>query len=766
MRSARPSIALFLLVLGGALARPTRAAWEGLPPPAPGISHPEDLRRHFDVLAPRLLEKGGVPGVAVAVIRDGRVAFTGTWGDARVSTATPVRPTTLFNVGSIAKPLTAWGVMRLVERGQVRLDAPVWRYLGGWRIPEGAFDTAGVTVGRLLAHTAGISMPAVPSRPAGQPPISTIRALREPDHALSLEREPGTEWSYSGGGYLLLQLLIEKVSGKPFPAFMEEEVLDPLGMHHSSFGRPADGARTGLAQGYEDGHPAPDLRWPGVAAAGLYTTVDDLARFVVSSLGPTAPGRDATPASPVLDRSLARLMVRPAPATDRPYGTRYGLGHDLWPLPDGRFAAGHNGQNTGWAAAVWWVPGTGDGIVVLTNDSGGMAVHRWLVCDWIAWAVRPAFGGYCRDRREQPAGTLELWPGPESDPATGAPDPWWRGRVGEGQPGGVLVVRRWGRPLVTEARGLRSLDGPDSLEATTPFYIASIAKPLTATVVRDLVDRGVLDPCLDLGEVFGELPFLDGVTVPQLLNHTAGVPDYFQWIDWPRFRRLDDRGVLDTLASHGATVPPPGGGFAYSNSHYVLLAELVRRVTGRPLSRTILEEDAAPLGLSSLWVDDGDERPPAGTAEGYVPEAGSFRLSSYETLDLPGPGPSPRVSLDFATTGAGGVYMSAADLARWGEARLEALGPTPRRAPVPVPSEGRGTVIGELAGYLDGWFVSRLDGRTVYWHDGNRGGFDGVLAVVPVEGISAAFLANRSDLEPELIVSDALRAVWGRRTEQ
>ncbi|MGD2067694.1 MAG: serine hydrolase domain-containing protein [Gemmatimonadota bacterium] len=731
--------------------------------PGADRNHPEDLRRHFDVLAPRLLEKSGVPGVAVAVIRDGRVAFTGTWGEARVSTATPVRPGTLFNVGSIAKPLTAWGVMRLVERGQVRLDVPVWQYLGGWRIPDGPFDVAGVTVGRLLAHTAGISMSAVPSRPADQPPIPTLRALQEPDHALSLDREPGTEWSYSGGGYLLLQLLIEEVSGKPFPDFMKEEVLDPLGMRDSRFGRPADASRAGLAQAYEDGHPAPDLQWPGLAAAGLYTTVDDLARFVVSALRSTSPGADALPPSPLFDPSLARIMVRPAPATDRAYGTRYGLGHDLWPLPDGRFAAGHNGQNTGWAAAAWWVPGTGDGIVVLTNDSGGMAVHRWLVCDWIAWADEPAFGGYCRGRREQPAGTLQ--PGPGSEP--GLPEgagPWWRGRVGEGQPGGVLVVRRWGRPLVTEARGLRSLEGSDSLEATTPFYIASIAKPLTATVVRDLVDRGVLDPCADLGGVFEELPFLDGVTVSQLLNHTAGVPDYFQWIDWPRLRRLDDRGVVDTLANHGTAVGPPPGRFAYSNSHYVLLAELVRRVTGRPLSRTLLEEDAAPLRLSSLWVDDGDEPPPAGTAEGYVPDAGSFRLSSYETLDLPGP--APRVSLAFATTGAGGVYMSAADLARWGEARLDELGPTPGRAPVPVPSEGLGDVIGDLVGYLDGWFVSRLDGHTVYWHDGNRGGFDGVLAIVPVEGISAAFLANRSDLEPEQIVSDALRAVWGSRTEQ
>lgn len=735
----------------------TLAVWlvMGLPWPAPlGAQEPAQFREHLDVLGPRLLEKTGVPGAAVAVIRHGEVSFVETFGLARVSTGAPVRARTLFNVGSLAKPLTAWGVMKLVEDGRLELDTPVGDYLRGWQPSEGEFEPTGITARRLLSHTAGLNITAVPSLPADSPAPSTVDAISDPSLGLALVSVPGSGWSYSGGGFLVLQLLVEEVSGELFADYMRQEVLEPLGLRETRFGHPPDAAGAGLAQPYDDGTPAPVLKWPAVSAAGLYTTPADLAAFVAASLRGRHGASPKGPELPLSPESV-RLLATPTPGTERPYTTRYGLGHDLWPLPGGGFAAGHNGQNTGWSAAAWWIPATGDGVVILTNDSNGMAVHRWVLCDWVAWAIRPAFGGYCTGREQQPAGTLELWPGSDS-PEEGASS--WSQGVAPGGPGGAMVVRLWGREVVAEATGSRDLDTGSPIDVDTPFYIASVAKPLTASLVSLLEDRHRVGSADSIGAVFPEIPTLGPVTVRQLMNHTAGVPDYFRWIEWARFRRLSDGGVIDTLVAHPALQGVPGTRFDYSNSHYVLLSELIRRTTGTALSAMAMEEYGVPLGLGSLYVDESDDPLPADRALGYVPDGDGFRLSSYEALDLPGP--APTVELQFATTGAGGVFMSARDLARWGEA----VAPCVVRwadEPVPLPEDYSGAV-GEAVGYDRGWFVSRFGSHTVFWHSGNRSGYGAALAVVPREGLTVAFVANRSDLDPMVIV----RRELGKRLEE
>ena len=340
---------------------------------------------------------------------------------------------------------------------------------------------------------------------------------------------------------------------------------------------------------------------------------------------------------------------------------------------------------------------------------------------------------------------------PSADPA-----PWWAGRVSPGEPGGAMVVRRWGREVLAEARGSADLASGRAIDATTPFYIASVAKPITASAIRVLAGRGTLDLSAPVGAVFPEIPTLATVRARHLLDQTAGVPDYFQWIDWPRFRRIDDQGVIDTLAAHPALVSVPGERFGYSNSHYVLLSELVRRATGVPLAEVLQEEYGAPLGLASLYIDDSDDPLPADAANGYSPaaEGGGFSLSAYEAIDLPGP--APVVPLQFATTGAGGVFMSARDLALWGEHVATSLEPGRRTGIVPLGADHAGSGIGRALGYRAGWFISELAGRTVFWHDGNRGGSVAVLAVVPEAGLTVAFAANRSDLSPTALVEAEL----------
>src|SRR5580698_3205694 len=154
------------------------------------------------------------------------------YGFADVPSAKPIAPDTPFNVGSLSKTATAWGVLRLVERGKVELDQPVDAYLKGWRLPPSEFDAKQVTILRVLSHTAGISNhdyhgwdPASPL-----PPIVDSLSGKTGTGEVRVVSPPGTGHSYSGADYAIMQLLIESVSRLSFQDYMKAQVFEPLGM--------------------------------------------------------------------------------------------------------------------------------------------------------------------------------------------------------------------------------------------------------------------------------------------------------------------------------------------------------------------------------------------------------------------------------------------------------------------------------------------------------------------------------------------------------
>ena len=329
-----------------------------------------------------------VPGVAVALVRDGRLTWSKGYGRAELARGVAVTPDTVFQVGSISKPLTAWGVMRLVQQGKLDLEAPVERYLTRWHLPPSPFDPADVTIGRLLSHTAGLNS-------QDYSPIST-RPLPSLEQSLSGESggvkarsgtddvritmEPGQQRSYSNGGYTLLQLVIEEVTGEPFARYMQREVLDPLGMTHSSFTFQED-LRAQSATGYDDaGRAVPRSALTEQAAGGLQTTARDLASFV--SAGMTGPHGEPAGRGVLTPQSVTALFAR----HDLPDGSTTSLGYEVQTLPDGTHAAGHGGKNTGWRADFLTLPDRREGIVVLTNSDRldgivGLTEQAWG--DWL-----------------------------------------------------------------------------------------------------------------------------------------------------------------------------------------------------------------------------------------------------------------------------------------------------------------------------------------------------------------------------------------------
>ncbi|MCA9706802.1 MAG: beta-lactamase family protein, partial [Myxococcales bacterium] len=262
---------------------------------APPID-PQRLEQHLDQEVPARLRASGVPGVVISVVQGERVLLAKGWGLADVDAGTPMDGTrTVVRVASISKTVTATALARLEARGRVDLDASIDRVL-----PEGLAlaERFGepVTVRQLLGHTAGIINNNV-GRVARRPPAEALvdyLARTMPPHV----RPPGVAVLYSNHGNALAGLAVEQLTAEPFARHVEREILEPLGMHRSSFERRPD-LEAALATGYtvEDGEAAvyEDLYVRTVPASMLHTTAADMARYMLMHLGAPGPGRAVLP---------------------------------------------------------------------------------------------------------------------------------------------------------------------------------------------------------------------------------------------------------------------------------------------------------------------------------------------------------------------------------------------------------------------------------------------------------------------------------------
>lgn len=346
--------------------------WARRPIAAPGNA------QAFFAAAHDIAERRNRGNIALVLIEDGRIA-----GDFGKSEGAPVTRHSLFQVASLGKWLTAWGVMALVEQGRIDLDAPVSTYLTRWQLPDSAFDADGVTVRRLLSHTAGLGDGLGYDGFATREERQTLEAslTRAADAspgksgAVLLTAEPGADWRYSGGGYTILQLLIEEVSGQPFAAYMDDTVFAPLGMERTTFDHDRALA-LGLAEHFTPEGTTESPRWyTALAATSLFTTPGDLARFLQAQ----APGGGGA----VLSQASRDRIATPHAAQ---------LGADIWGLgamlyaPNGAggFIIGHDGQNApAINTAARFDPASGDGIVVLSTGTPLLATE--LAGEWVFW---------------------------------------------------------------------------------------------------------------------------------------------------------------------------------------------------------------------------------------------------------------------------------------------------------------------------------------------------------------------------------------------
>lgn len=316
----------------------------------------------------------GVPAASIAVIHDGKVEWARAYGVADVVAGRPATTGTLFQAASISKPVAATAALRLVEEGRLSLDEPVNDRLTSWKIP--ASDQSAnrpVTLRDLLTHSAGLTVHGFPGYASDAPLPSVVQLLDgvPPANtaAVRVDTEPGTKWRYSGGGTTVVQLLLSDLSGIPFPRLMRETVLAPIGMSSSTYEQPLPAARAlEAATAYRADGRAVRGRYhtyPEMAAAGLWTTPTDLARWVIEIQRALAgdSGR-------VLSKRTAEWMLTPGVGG-------WGLGPSLRGAGD-TLIFEHGGANAGFRAQLFGFAHRGEGVVVMTNSDAGGTVAMEL----------------------------------------------------------------------------------------------------------------------------------------------------------------------------------------------------------------------------------------------------------------------------------------------------------------------------------------------------------------------------------------------------
>jgi len=330
------------------------------------LSAPADSLDDFIIAR---MQESHIPGLSLAIVRDGKIIKAQGYGFTDKSGRTPVSTNTLFMAGSVSKSVAAFGALRLVQEGQLSLDADVNTRLQTWKVPENKFtQDQKVTLREILSHSAGLTVHGFPGydRNGPIPTLTQVLDGVKPANtaAIRVDTVPGSEWRYSGGGYTVMQQFIIDVTGKPFPKFMSDTVLQPLGMTNSTYEQPLPkDLATSAATGYYANGNAVKGKWhvyPEMAAAGLWTTPSDLARFDIA-IQQALAGKS----NPVLSPATTRLMLTRQKADD-------GLGVFLGGR-DKTLKFSHEGRDEGFDAIMVAFANTGQGAVIMinANDNSG-----------------------------------------------------------------------------------------------------------------------------------------------------------------------------------------------------------------------------------------------------------------------------------------------------------------------------------------------------------------------------------------------------------
>ena len=340
-----------------------------------GVQHP-NRQGHDPFTLEEIMDRYGVPGVSIAVIKDFKIHWAKGYGIADVVTGTQVDTVTLFQAASISKPVAAMAVLRAVQDCEFSLDDDINTVLQSWKLPDSPLtkDQA-VTPRMLTSHTSGLGDGfGFPGYDPSDPCPTTVQILdgHKPSNVgpVLLARPPMTAFHYSGGGVTIMQLALTEVLGKPFTEILQEYVLRPIGMTESTFDQPLSPERDGNATRAHDGSgQAMGAKWhvyPEHAAAGLWTTPSDLARFAIE-VQKSLRGE----ANRVLSQTMIKEMLCPVGVGD------FAVGFQITKNGQGWYFS-HGGGNWGFSCFLSAHKVKGYGFAIMTNAGNGHMVVEEL----------------------------------------------------------------------------------------------------------------------------------------------------------------------------------------------------------------------------------------------------------------------------------------------------------------------------------------------------------------------------------------------------
>jgi CubicO group peptidase (beta-lactamase class C family) len=319
------------------------------------------------------MEHYKVPGVSIAIVENGEIKWAKGYGMANTDTKTKVDVNTIFQAGSISKPVAALSALKLVEEGKLDLDTDVNIYLKDWQIPTTKFTTTEkVTLRRLLTHTAGMTVHGFPGYKQKDSFPTILEVLNGLGNTpkIFVDTIPNSIWRYSGGGYTLMEKIVEDTSNKSLDVYMAENFLTPLRMHNSTYEQPlsikhhanasaAYNRKGEIAEGFWNNYPEQ-------AAAGLWTTPTDLAKYAIEVQEIQAGKENGV----LSKKTISQMLTK--------HKNNWGLGPSLQWKNDSLIFR-HGGKNRGFTNELISFANRGNAVVVMTNaDNGGKLISEIL----------------------------------------------------------------------------------------------------------------------------------------------------------------------------------------------------------------------------------------------------------------------------------------------------------------------------------------------------------------------------------------------------
>jgi CubicO group peptidase (beta-lactamase class C family) len=357
-------VIVFFVVLLGACASPP------LPPADLARGDLRYLEKYMDWWLARQMSKHNVPGISVALVSDEKVLWMKGYGYADVEREIRATTRSVYQIGSISKSFTAAAVMQQVERGALDLDTPIQTYLPDFAIQSRWGETPRPTLRELLSHHAGLPTYYLKGFFSHQPLSQLVHALKDEQ----LAYRPREIFNYSNLGPDIAGAALERLSGLDFALYMQDALLDPLGMQRSSFALDQR-VQAQFARGYVKGQPTEAVTIRDVPAGGLFSNVEDVARFMRMILGAgTLDGKRI-----LQPESVAAMLTPQFAQAPYDFGQRFGLGFNLSGIPihNAGTVAWHNGGTKSFISQMVLLPEKKLGVVVLANaDKAGKLVYE------------------------------------------------------------------------------------------------------------------------------------------------------------------------------------------------------------------------------------------------------------------------------------------------------------------------------------------------------------------------------------------------------